>query len=70
MKTVKKIIKLADVSRRHFNYLLLAERNATPTTAKRLERATGIPKELWVFGTQQQRQRAWKQFVSQHKNTT
>jgi len=64
---IKNILRKADVSRRHFNYLLLAERNATPALAKRLERATGIPKEVWVFGTHRQRQQEWKKFLRNGK---
>ena len=52
----------AGISRRHLDYLLAAERNASPLMARRLEKATGIARERWVFGTPAQRQAAWKKF--------
>jgi len=64
MRTLKKFLKTADISRRHFNYLLLGERNATASTARRIERASGMPKELWVFGTSMQRKAALKKYLS------
>jgi len=63
---IKKILRTAHISRRHFNYLLNGDRNAAPATAMRLQRATGISKEVWVFGTARQRQQAWKEFQKQH----
>jgi len=62
---IKTILKKADVSRRHFNYLLNGDRNATASTAKRIARATDSPKEIWVFGTSRQRKLALKKFLAQ-----
>ena len=58
-----------DISRRHFNYLLKGDRNATPTTAIQIEKATGISKELWVFGSALERKTAWENFLNQLKVT-
>jgi len=63
MRTIKQIIRKADVSRRHFEYLRSGGRNATAATAKRIERATGLPKEIWVFGTSRQRRDAVKAYL-------
>ena len=52
----------AGISRRYLDYLLVAERNASPLVARRLEKTTGIARELWVFGTPAQRRAAWKKF--------
>lgn len=60
---IKTILKKADITRRHFNYLLNADRNATASTAKRLARATNSAKEVWVFGTSRQRKEAVKKFL-------
>ena len=63
MKNIKEhAAKEVGISRRYLDYLLAAERNASPLMARRLEKATGIPRELWVFGTPAQRMAAWKKF--------
>jgi plasmid maintenance system antidote protein VapI len=66
---IKKILNKMDITRRHLNYLLKGDRNATPTTAILIERATGISKELWVFGSALERKAAWENFLKQHKET-
>jgi plasmid maintenance system antidote protein VapI len=58
------IAKKAGVTRRYIDYLLSADRDASPAVAKRIERATGIDKQVWTFGTKRQRQDAWKKFIS------
>ncbi len=60
---IKNILRKADISRRHFNYLLNGDRNATAATAKRLELATGISREVWVFGSSMQRKKAIKKVL-------
>ena len=50
------------ISQRHLEYLIRAERNASPLVATRLEKATGVSRETWVFGTPAQRRAAWKKF--------
>jgi plasmid maintenance system antidote protein VapI len=62
MFMIMHILTKTGITRRHLQYLLKAERSAAPATAKKLERATGIAKELWIFGTAKQRQAAWKKF--------
>ena len=44
------ILKIAKISERHLYYLINGKRNASPGLAKRLEVATGIAKDVWVFG--------------------
>jgi len=56
---IKNVLSTLNISRRHLNHLLSGARNASPKTAKRLEAATGIPKDVWVFGTAEERQNAF-----------
>jgi plasmid maintenance system antidote protein VapI len=65
----KNIFDKIDISRRHFYYLLNGDRNATPATAILIERATGISKELWVFGSALERKTAWEKFLKQQEAT-
>lgn len=58
----KELSKKVGITQRHLEYLIKAERNASPLVARRLEKATGIARELWVFGTPAQRRAAWKKF--------
>ena len=57
---VKELCEKVGISRRHWNYLLAAQRQASPDTAKALSRVLAIDKALFVFGTAKQRQAAWK----------
>lgn len=58
--TIEKI----GITRRHLNYLLRGHCNATAKTARSFEQITGIPKEIWVFGSAEERQAAWKEFIN------
>lgn len=58
MKTI--IAEKVGITTRHLQYLLRAERNASPKLARKLSRVTGVPKEMWCFGTRKQREAAWK----------
>lgn len=61
---VKELCEKVGISRRHWNYLLSAERNAGPTIARALAKALASPdKGLFIFGTAKQRQAAWKKAV-------
>ena len=66
---IKNILDKVDISSRHFSYLLNGDRNATASTAIQIERATGIPKELWVFGSALERKAAWENFLKQQKDS-
>ncbi len=66
---IKNILDKMDISSRHFSYLLNGDRNATASTAIQIERATGIPKELWVFGSALERKAAWENFLKQQKDS-
>ena len=48
------------VTRRHMDNLLTGKSNASPDLARRIEQETGIKKELWVFGTAEERRAAWQ----------
>jgi|MTBAKSStandDraft_2_1061841.scaffolds.fasta_scaffold10054_2 plasmid maintenance system antidote protein VapI len=56
------IANKAGVTRRYIDYLLSAESDASPRVAVRLEKVTGISRQVWTFGTKRQRQDAWKRF--------
>ena len=59
-RLLTEIIKKIGISRRHLNYLLAGERNASPQLARKIERVTRIPKEVFVFGSARERVAAWK----------
>lgn len=42
----------------YISELLSGKKNASPEGARKLEQATGIAKELWVFGTAEERREA------------
>ena len=65
---IKNILCSARISRRHFNYLLNGDRNARVTTAIRLEIATGIPREIWTFGTSFKRKAALKEYMAKQSD--
>ena len=62
MRTKLHIAKAAGISVRHLRYLIVAERQPTTRVAIRLERVTGIPKEIWAFGNKEDRMAAWDDF--------
>ena len=66
---IKDILEKMAISKRHFSYLLNGDRNATPATAIQIERVTGIPKEIWVFGSALERKTAWENFLKQQKDS-
>jgi len=59
---IKSIIEQAGISPRTWQYLMAGKRNASPRTAVKLESVTGISRQVWVFGTGEDRQDAWKKF--------
>lgn len=61
--SIKNIANKAGVTGRYIAYLLDAERDASPKTAVRLERATGINRTIWTFGSKIERRRAWKKMM-------
>lgn len=52
----------AGVSARYIDYLLNGERDASVKTATKLERATGIDRTVWNFGSKAKRQSEWNRF--------
>lgn len=60
---VEDILRKIGVTRRHWNYLLLCERNASPRLARIIERKTGISKEVFVFGSQSKRKAEWNKVI-------
>lgn len=67
MANKKEISRKAGISTRHLEYILNKERNASARVAVKLEKLTGISKEVWVFGTKRQRSSAWKQLQQEQK---
>jgi len=61
---IKNLLSTLNISRRHLNHLLSGARNASPKTARKLETVTGIPKEVWIFGTAGERQRLMDQALA------
>ena len=59
-RLLTEIIKKIGISRRHLNYLLAGERNASPQLARKIEKITKIQKEVFVFGSARERAAAWK----------
>lgn len=55
------------ITPRHLNYILAGTRNPTPKVARRLEEVTGVAKEIWMFGTPEERRSAWKQVKEEAK---
>lgn len=67
MKNIKAhIANKAGLSLRHIDYLLKGERDATAKTARLLESVSGVPKEVWVFGSSDERLDAWQKVVRAH----
>lgn len=66
---VKELCEKVGISRRHWNYLLSAERNAGPKIAKAISRSLSVDKSLFVFGTAKQRQAAWKKAAKAGEKT-
>lgn len=65
MRTKKsKIAATVGISGRHLAYILAGARNAAPRTAVALHAATGISRDIWVFGTAEQRREAWERYVA------
>lgn len=64
---VEKILTELSVSRRYWNYLLLGERNASPTLALRIEKKMGIPRDVFVFGSSKKRKAAFKRYLKDAK---
>jgi hypothetical protein len=56
---VEEILKKIGCSRRHLNHMLLCERNASKKLAMSIEKEVGIPKEVFVFGSQNKRRTEW-----------
>lgn len=63
------VAQKANITPRHLDFILMAERNASPGTARLLEKATKIPKSTWVFGTKTERTCSWKKFVKKEEKT-
>lgn len=63
------VAKAASVSRVHLNTILSGKRTASPKLATRLEKITGIAREIWVFGTPEERRAAWNKAKAKEART-
>ena len=62
-----KLAKKVGVSREYINSLLKGRKTPSPTLAAKLETATGIAREVWVFGTPAERWAVWERFKTESK---
>lgn len=60
---IKAIIEKVGISRRHFNYLLSGERNATKQVAVNLARELGGDINVWGYGTKEERQEVLRAYL-------
>lgn len=60
MKQIE-IAKQTGVTKVHINAILSGRGNPSAKLAMRLQDATGIPREVWIFGTPEERRAAWKE---------
>ena len=64
---LKRVVSFeAGISPRYLNYLLNAERNASPAVATRLQLVTDIHKSVWVFGSAEDRQKYFDDLTKRH----
>lgn len=53
------IAKDVGITATHLNAILNGRSNPSPDLAVRLERATGVAREIWIFGSGEERRAAW-----------
>lgn len=53
------IAKAAGVSRVHLNTIITGKKTPSPKLAIQLEELTGVARDIWVFGTPEERRAAW-----------
>lgn len=53
------IAQKAGVAREHLNALINGRKNPSPKLATRLQEVTGVSREIWIFGTPEERRAAW-----------
>ena len=56
-----RVAKLTGVTKAHINAILNGRGNPSANLAMRLHEATGIPREVWIFGSTKERQAAWQE---------
>ena len=60
---IKTILEEAQISRRHFNYLLKGERNAKKQVALRLQKALGGELSVWGYGSKEDRREVLSNYL-------
>jgi len=60
---IKTILEEAQISRRHFNYLLKGERNAKKQVALRLQKVLGGKLSVWGYGSKEMRQKLVEDYL-------
>lgn len=53
------VAKNVGITAIHLNAILAGRRNASPKLAMRLQEATGVSREIWIFGSSAERRAAW-----------
>lgn len=59
MRTQVEIAKACGINPISLNAILGGRRNPSAGLAEKLEKETGIPREVWVWGTPEERRAAW-----------
>ena len=59
MKTQVELARACGINPISLNAILGGRRNPSRKLAVRLEQATGVAREIWVFGTPEERRAAW-----------
>lgn len=57
--TQKQIAQFVPITEKYLSDILNNRRNPSRKTAVRLEQITGIPKEIWVFGSGSEKREAF-----------
>lgn len=55
------------ISTRHINGILNGRKNPSVKLALRLQKATGVAREVWMFGGPEERRAAWRKMKAEAK---
>ena len=61
MKTQVDVARACGINPISLNAILNGRRNPSAKLANRLQDATGVAREVWIFGTPEERRAAWKE---------
>ena len=66
MKQIE-IAKLIGITKVHLNAIIAGRSNPSAKLAVRLQEATGVAREIWIFGSPEERRAAWKKAKEEAK---